>query len=528
VPASSAVPRYQAPPSSVPRGPTPNPYVTTKLALTRERANRFRFELTGPVLKAHVGEAALAVVHAIAPLAAKRKGGAFFTGIGWMLRQARTQDGLPLTPKQIKTGLRRAVEVGLLEPGAWRYRWNKRTQRMSRTYERALRCWPEPRAEGRCYMVDGATKRKVEAMTGHGGKRAGSGPKKGSKQKPSTKPRHNPHMTIEEQEDLFNHILLEPETPHKYIDRRGLKPRGKAPKKPIQEGPTKPQGGPYTSSLREEEKSSSSFGRKNGGGDPPPRSDLFKSPDATPVPPVATPQPDSWPAYLAEQPPAMRGLGLCFMGDRTPYRTPTELLPPFPSSALTGSVMTPKPPSLKPEMDDDAKVELMLQAYRGAMLDGKPARRFVREKPPTGKERTNLLDCAAAMLDEDIAPAMWAMFSCEVWSQYQDSKGAPPRRWMFSVERVQKHHGWFHNGWDGALARRVITTATQKDLGRRWYALQDAVRLERPVGPVAVAAVVERFFPDGLYSHLCERSMFETKRMQRELNERAANGVWVW
>jgi hypothetical protein len=160
----------------------------------------------------------------------------------------------------------------------------------------------------------------------------------------------------------------------------------------------------------------------------------------------------------------------------------------------------------------------------------KPPPLSVLDKSSRDKKlRAAMKKCAVALQDHDIAPAAWALFSCEVWRDTNSTRRPPPQAWVWLESRVDQHHGWFRHGWRGNdIGHRVLMGEAGREAMRRWSELQNELRGARAMTPDTVAPIVAKWFPDGTYDHLKERAAFEAKRTQRDLNERALAGEWVY
>ncbi len=210
---------------------------------------------------------------------------------------------------------------------------------------------------------------------------------------------------------------------------------------------------------------------------------------------------------------------------------PHRLIPGFVSVANRADlrVATPPPPRLDDRETPERHAFLLMRWYEGACRArfGKEPGTFKKYRggPATSPHFDLLVTAAKAFIAEDIAPASWCSFSCDVWAK-AENKGMPPLKFLFSAKRIAERAGWYRSEAESYSGGRLLYTPTAKDFIQRQSSMRcfpPALRTE-----AELAAHVARFFPgDAFEAHLALLRA-ESASLREELDRVVSLGEWVW
>lgn len=212
-------------------------------------------------------------------------------------------------------------------------------------------------------------------------------------------------------------------------------------------------------------------------------------------------------------------------------------MPPQPSLGLIDPPIVPQPPDL-PD-DDEQDYAILGTAFQAAAryLTGKAQSPFARKgMTPAELERT-LGACAAKLREHHLPPIVWAVWSIRTYNTFAVQKNAkrkrtrvrlPPMKWVFNPKRVEERHGWCRSEMGCELGGGLCIPPSALELQRRWNAMRSEVyRLAVP-SAANVGAVVQTWFPDGLYDALVGKAIEEAKAKREALGKGLARGDWIW
>ncbi len=210
---------------------------------------------------------------------------------------------------------------------------------------------------------------------------------------------------------------------------------------------------------------------------------------------------------------------------------PHRLIPSFIS--LSGRpdlrVATPSPPKLDDRETPERHAFLLMRWYEGAVRArfGKEPGAFKRYRngPATSPHFALLVEAAKRFIAEDISPASWCAFSCQVWDA-AEAKGLPPLKFMFSAKRIGERAGWYRSEAENYSGGRVLYSPLAKEFMTRQSGMRcfpASLRTEEQL-----AAHVARFFPGDLYEDLLTRLRAEGAALREELERVVSLGEWVW
>jgi len=206
-------------------------------------------------------------------------------------------------------------------------------------------------------------------------------------------------------------------------------------------------------------------------------------------------------------------------------------VPPYPGFSVVTPAMVPAPPLLKPEMGAVALVEELARWYRGAVSKVFGERCFVLMKGvKRSKHYAKMLEFAERLIAHEIPPAVWCLYACEEWKGIAPVPGSkrphlPPLQVVFNPNRLETSHRWkFRDQWgDGQIGGRTVFTDSHRELITRYQRMHSAI-----TQGTTRADAVERYFPDGLYDKLIDRTKVEALATRKVLETQIAKGVFVW
>jgi DNA-binding transcriptional ArsR family regulator len=196
------------------------------------------------------------------------------------------------------------------------------------------------------------------------------------------------------------------------------------------------------------------------------------------------------------------------------------------------------PDKLNPSDEPLAMAEECARAFRAviAAVTGKPCYVFARGALENSKHYDVLVDWCRFMTtqvepESQIAPVFWLRWMQTRWEFTKLGKsGAPmPVPFAFKLDTLAKpsNRGWCRSelGAERIQPGKVVTSKPLKELRRRYSAMRVAIYRLGPWSPAdQVGAIVEKFFPDGLFEVLEQEAKVAQKRLQQRLDERSSAG----
>lgn len=199
----------------------------------------------------------------------------------------------------------------------------------------------------------------------------------------------------------------------------------------------------------------------------------------------------------------------------------------------------PDPPELDPKTSARRRAHLLAAAYRGAIRtrfgDVPQACVLLSGDITRARPYGTLLGAAEALVEHEIPPAAWALWSVDVKLGHSDDETKPPPiTWVFNRKRIEANHGWFW-GTKGPIGGRVVTTPSYRELTRRFEAMQrdllarwDHEPYVAADQPEVVRPIIAKHFPGDSFAELCERARGEAAARRAELKTAARRGEWLW
>ena len=210
-------------------------------------------------------------------------------------------------------------------------------------------------------------------------------------------------------------------------------------------------------------------------------------------------------------------------------------LPRYPGQSVVSPAFVPQPPVLAPTMAPEVMVSKMVAAYRGAVDRKFPKQRcyvLARGDVRKSKHYKKLLEFAHELIDHDIPPAAWAMFSVERWAK--SPAAASPSRpkipslaFVFSLTRIDDKHRWqFREAYgDGRIGGRAVFGKHHRELLAKYRGLALRVACTRNEDR---AALVQEIFPGDLYEDLVDLAKMEAVENRLRLEDQIKRGAYVW
>lgn len=206
-------------------------------------------------------------------------------------------------------------------------------------------------------------------------------------------------------------------------------------------------------------------------------------------------------------------------------------VPPFPDIAMINPAVVPAPPKLKPDDRSRDQVAALVKAYKSAVL-AKYGQRIWSLRTGYQLERhplyPKLLAAAKMVLDLGLSPIAWAAWSIDVWREHNaKAKKPPPVQWVFAESRLTERVGWFRRD-SGYAGGRIELGAVARNLLARYSSMQAELVGAQDHSAVTIQTIVEHWFPGSLFEDLVDRARVEAAEIQRELNNKAERGEWLW
>lgn len=229
-------------------------------------------------------------------------------------------------------------------------------------------------------------------------------------------------------------------------------------------------------------------------------------------------------------------LGASLRGKMTPGGRPPPPgvggVPRYPGPTVMPPATVPGPPELPAGLSDSDAVERLLKAFRGAVAarTKKPCwvlgrKGSVEKSPYFGL----LVKAAREMEDRQWRPGAWVMWRFDTWDEMQGGrKREPPLKWVFSLEAMDEHGGWFESEAQHYSAPRIIYNAFAQDVLRKYQSMQLELLRRGAASPGAVREVVEKHWPGDSYRQAVQRANARTQEDQMLINRRVQSGAWIW
>lgn len=210
-------------------------------------------------------------------------------------------------------------------------------------------------------------------------------------------------------------------------------------------------------------------------------------------------------------------------------RTPT-------APAITiESVLTPRPPKLPDGCSLDVAVAILVRTYRD-VVEAELGVACHLDHRTLGREERRRLHLAALMLmgrdpmcpdaeptEAQIAPAAFILWQVRAWMAEHGNTRAP-LRFVFGAAdadgAVRLHRAFGASGYSSQVGREIVANPKQREALAVYRRLRAGTyRTEHELAEAVEASG---------YHDLIEEASEWARRTQRDLDERAAAGEWVW
>ncbi len=164
------------------------------------------------------------------------------------------------------------------------------------------------------------------------------------------------------------------------------------------------------------------------------------------------------------------------------------LVPPCVTTKMMATPRVPPPPLLDLAIDDASAAHWLARYFRGAVISrtGEPCYILCRCDLKASRYYRPLVAAAVVFREQEIAPAAWAAFSCDVWRSYSAKRRkVPPINWVFAAGRIEERLGWFRREEGSYRGGRLLFSEEQAELLRR---VEAVTRLMLPALRKEVAA----------------------------------------
>ncbi len=205
--------------------------------------------------------------------------------------------------------------------------------------------------------------------------------------------------------------------------------------------------------------------------------------------------------------------------------------PPYPSIAVRLTTI-PAPPLLSAEATGPEMVDQLISAYRAACGNryGKKCWAFSRFDTRSAKiqksaQYASLLAAAQVMREQEIRPASWAAWCCDVWKNYGSKAAFPPVKWMFDCKRLIERAGWFRSE-EPCSGGRVLWSPQRQTLHAAWDAMDQALR--RCWTEDAAKRCVAYHCSETKWDEMCEAARKRGEEDLALVMRAIARGEFVW
>lgn len=206
----------------------------------------------------------------------------------------------------------------------------------------------------------------------------------------------------------------------------------------------------------------------------------------------------------------------------------SRLVPPFPGYHLVPEVRTPPLPLLNPRSTDEDRATALAKAYAGAMnrrFAGKPLIYGHRGDVTKYRDYNKLVEAAALLIDLEVSPIGWALFSMDTWLAFVPSTNPPAVAWVYSTNRIQERHDWYVVEAGAYVGGQTYISRAHSRILATYRAMEADLMRRRPKTTSEVGVIVERYFPGDLYDCMLRDAVREAWVVIEQLKRMAEDGV---
>lgn len=215
-----------------------------------------------------------------------------------------------------------------------------------------------------------------------------------------------------------------------------------------------------------------------------------------------------------------------------------SVFPPYPSTQVLKTAATPPPPKIQPDWSDAKKVWTLLNCYRKA-IEAKHRVQcfsFIHGVPFAKKQM--LLKAADVLVDLDIPPAIWAMWSLDVYDEHGPGEEAgikskakrPPLQWVYNAQRMRKRSGWCQDVLGTYGGGRLIFGPKHYEVSAMYRKARALLRFNggADCSEEKIDQIIRRVFGPGGWRPQYEEAKTEALKIQQALRYLAKEGDWLW
>jgi hypothetical protein len=208
--------------------------------------------------------------------------------------------------------------------------------------------------------------------------------------------------------------------------------------------------------------------------------------------------------------------------------TPMPGVPPYP---IIETPRAPHPPLLDADATKLERAHVLATAYRAALKNRFKQDSWEMRKGPLqrSKHYPMLVEAAQLLIDHEIAPAAWCVWSCDIWRDFGgkgNKRKPPPVGWVLGPKRIAERYGWFASEESGYMGGAPVHGPILKELVRRYAKMHDALyQRDAYLNPEEVVA---EFFPGTAYAETLAAAKNECRILAGQLQEKVAAGSYIW
>ena len=230
------------------------------------------------------------------------------------------------------------------------------------------------------------------------------------------------------------------------------------------------------------------------------------------------------------------GVGSVVGGSLPPHYTPGPSagvadVPLYPSIAIVMPARVPSPPLLDPAASQLVNVRRVLRTYNDATRarTGKPGNMLARVDIRKSKYWKVLCGAVDALIEHEIPPTSWALFSLDVWKTFHVGNGKrtrpPALSWVWAAKRIEERRGWFRREAGAYMGGRLVFGPRHRYLLTTYDRMRKALHTEDGTA----AEIVARYFPaNATYDRCVASAREEAEQQTRKFQQRLQRGEFLW
>lgn len=189
-------------------------------------------------------------------------------------------------------------------------------------------------------------------------------------------------------------------------------------------------------------------------------------------------------------------------------------------------VRVPSPPMLIASTPERTRRRLLASAWDGAVVSryGKGCKMAKFGFGQSKRTKSVVDNAATALIVAEISPVVWCAWVLDMFKRCAPDDAPLPTPYVcLAVPTIEKHGEWCRE--EAQPRGGVVIPPACVELQRRWRACNDACRR---ADPSETKKIVAAMLPKLEYTRLRNLGAQQAKQMQREYNDAARGGVWIW